>query len=230
MSGIAHDFNNILATISGYAEILQEDYPDKPSVKEITSKIRLAVDKAKTLTGQMLKSDETLKLENVVVDLNEVLRETIEFVRSTAKPGISIRAEYCRQDAFVLADPVQLFRVFLNLMTNCIQSMEKNEGRLSVSTSVVEGGKEQGRLKKAAPAHKYIRTRIRDNGKGMDQALIGRIFEPFFTTRGDKQGTGLGLSVVYGIVSGLGGDIHVSGKPDHGSVFDVYLPLYIAEG
>ncbi len=228
MPGIAHDFNNILAIISGYAEMLQEDHPDQPLVTEKTSKILLAVDKARTLINQIIKFSGDIQPENVIVDLNSVLKETVGFVKATAKPGIRIRAVYCLEDTHVPADPTQLFRVFLNLMTNAIQAMEGKDGRLSVSTSIVDGGKAKGILNSKIQADSYVLTRFRDNGKGMDQTLIKRIFEPFFTSRETGKGTGLGLSVVHDIVSDLGGEIAVSSRPGHGSVFNIYLPFSTA--
>ena len=223
--GIAHDFNNILSTISGYTEMIREDYPGEAQVSEKTGKILSAVSKAKQLINQMLTFSHEVEQEKVPVKLNEVLRETVGFVRSASGSGISIRTNYCREEAQVLADPTQLFRVFLNLMTNAIQAIGGNDGKLSVSTSVVDGSSAQSVLTRDIVADSYVMIRFRDNGKGMEQELMRKIFEPFFTSREIGKGTGLGLSVVHGIVSDLEGEIAVSSKPGVGSVFDIYLPV-----
>ncbi len=128
-------------------------------------------------------------------------------------------------NANVLADPTQLFRVFLNLMTNAIQAMEENGGTLSVSIEVVKKEFVQHELNKDIVADEYVLLTFKDTGEGMDPSLIGRIFEPFFTTREVGKGTGLGLSVIHGIITEMEGEIVVSSKKEKGSVFNVYLPV-----
>jgi signal transduction histidine kinase len=225
--GIAHDFNNILATISGYTEMLQEDFPGEELLMEKTNKILSAVSRARSLTSQVLTFSRQVEQDKVLTDLNEVLKETVGFIRSSAAQNIAIRARYCKQIPMIQADPTQLFRVFHNLMNNAFQSMEKKGGTLSVSTLIVEGSKVKPNLSKDIIADSYILTRFRDTGRGIDPAFIGRIFEPFFTLREVGKGTGLGLSVVHGIVSDLEGEVSVNSKPGVGSVFDVYLPVPI---
>lgn len=127
--------------------------------------------------------------------------------------------------ANVLADPTQLFRVFLNLMTNAIQAMEEEGGTLSVNIEVVEREFVQHELNKGIVADEYVLLTFKDTGEGMDPALIGRIFEPFFTTREVGKGTGLGLSVIHGIISEMEGEILVSSKKKEGSEFLIYLPV-----
>ena len=124
-----------------------------------------------------------------------------------------------------LADPTQLFRVFLNLMTNACQAMEENGGTLTVSLSVVEGEHVQHELNKDIVADEYFLITFADTGKGMESSILERIFEPFFTTREVGKGTGLGLSVIHGIITEMDGDILVSSRKDKGSTFFVYLPV-----
>lgn len=224
--GIAHDFNNILATISGYSELLKEDLQKSSLSSEKVSKIMAAVSKARSLTNQILTFSRQLEQEKVIVNVQDILRETVGFVKSVAPAIITIKSNIKRKDAPVLADPTQLFRVFLNLMTNAIQAMEETGGVLSVNLSII-GEKEiiRRKLERNIVADEYVLVTIEDTGRGMDPSLLRRIFEPFFTTRTVGKGSGLGLSVVHGIVSEIGGEIQVSSEQGKGSVFYLYLPV-----
>jgi PAS domain S-box-containing protein len=223
--GIAHDFNNILATISGYSEMLQDDLPEGSGLSEKVIKIQRAVLKAQSITNQILTFSRQVEQEKIQIRISEVLKETIGFIKSVVPVNINIRSRIPKTDPVVSADPTQLFRVFLNLMTNAIQSMEENGGTLSVNLSVVEGKVIKNELNKDIVADEYVMITFKDTGKGMDESLIGRIFEPFFTTREVGKGTGLGLSVINGIISELEGEIIVSSKKDKGSVFHIYIPV-----
>jgi signal transduction histidine kinase len=223
--GIAHDFNNILATISGYSEMLQEDLPKDSDLAEMAVKIQGAVKKAQSITSQILTFSRHVEQEKVLINVSEVLKETIGFVKSSIPSNIILKSSIPRIDASVLADPTQLFRVFLNLMTNAIQAMEENGGTLTVALEVVKREYVQHELNKEIVADEYAMLTFRDTGIGMDPSLIGRIFEPFFTTREVGKGTGLGLSVIHGIITEMEGEIVVSSKIERGSVFHVYLPV-----
>jgi signal transduction histidine kinase/CheY-like chemotaxis protein len=223
--GIAHDFNNILATISGYSELLQSDLPESSPSAANVSKIMTAVSRARSLTNQILTFSRHMEQEKVTVNVYEVLKETTGFVRSAVPSHIKIRSNFHSKNVPVFADPTQLFRIFLNLMTNAIQSMEERPGTISADITVVKGETVQKELNKDIVADEYALVSVRDMGKGMDPSLLRRIFEPFFTTREVGKGSGLGLSVVHGIVTEMGGEIMVSSKINEGSVFYVYLPV-----
>ncbi len=223
--GIAHDFNNILAIISGYSEMLKEDLPENSSSSEKINKIQGAVIKAKSITNQILTFSRQVEQERITVDVTEVLRETIGFVRAAIPVNINVKSQISKKPVNVFADPTQLFRVFLNLMTNAIQSMEDDGGTLSVSLAVTEGKDIRNELDRDIVADEYALITFKDTGKGMDTSLMRRVFEPFFTTREVGKGTGLGLSVVHGIITELEGEIVVSSEKEKGSVFSVYLPV-----
>ncbi len=223
--GIAHDFNNILSTISGYAEMLREDFPGDDPVRGKAEKILLAVSRARSLTDQLLMVSRNLEQKKIRVDVNQVLKETCEFADPGKSSGITLRVRCCREAACLDADPVQLFRVFLNLLSNAIRAMEGKGGLLSVSTVIVEAGKAKISLAVKARPGTYVLVRFRDTGIGMDKSLADRIFEPLFTSWEKGRGTGLGLSVVHDIISAMKGEVIVSSKTGSGSVFDVYLPL-----
>jgi signal transduction histidine kinase/FixJ family two-component response regulator/CheY-like chemotaxis protein len=223
--GLAHDFNNILTTISGYSEMLLDEVQQSTPAYEKIGKILAAVTKARSLTNQILTFSRQVEQEKVPVDVYEVLMETVGFVQSGKPSNVNINADVKNINTHVYADPTQLFRVFLNLMTNAIQSMETKGGTLSVSLSVVEGNLVRHDLNKDIVADEYSIITFEDTGVGMDPPLTQRIFEPYFTTRDVGKGTGLGLSVVHGIISEIEGEILVSSRKNKGSVFSVYLPV-----
>ena len=223
--GIAHDFNNILATISGYSEMLHDDLPKNSDLSEKVSKIQGAVKKAQSITNQILTFSRHVEQEKVPINVSEVLKETIGFVKSSIPTNIVLKSRIPKMNSNVLADPTQLFRVFLNLMTNAIQAMEENGGILSVNIAIVKRESVKHELNKDILADEFVLMTFKDTGKGMDPSLIGRIFEPFFTTREVGKGTGLGLSVIHGIITEMEGEILVSSKKDKGSVFLIYLPV-----
>ena len=223
--GIAHDFNNILAIISGYSEMLKEDLPENSSSSEKINKIQGAVIKAKSITNQILTFSRQVEQEKITVDVTDVLRETIGFVRAAIPVNINVKSQISKKPVNVFADPTQLFRVFLNLMTNAIQSMEDDGGTLSVSLAVTEGKDIRNELDRDIVADEYALITFKDTGIGMDTSLMRRVFEPFFTTREVGKGIGLGLSVVHGIITELEGEIVVSSEKEKGSVFSVYLPV-----
>jgi len=223
--GIAHDFNNILATISGYSEMLQEDLPKNSDLSEKVTKIQGAVKKAQSITSQILTFSRHVEQEKVLINVSEVLKETFGFVKSSIPSNIVLKSRIPKMKANVLADPTQLFRVFLNLMTNAIQAMEEDGGTLSVNIEVVERESVRHQLNRAILADEYVLMTFSDTGEGMDPSVLGRIFEPFFTTREVGKGTGLGLSVIHGIITEMEGEILVSSKKSVGSEFLIYLPV-----
>lgn len=223
--GLAHDFNNILTTISGYSEMLLDEVPQSTPAYEKIGKILAAVTKARSLTDQILTFSRQVEQEKVPVDVYEVLMETVGFFQSGKPSNVNINSDIKNINTHVYADPTQLFRVFLNLMTNAIQSMEAKGGTLSVSLAVVEGNLVRHDLNKDIVADEYSIITFEDTGIGMDPPLTQRIFEPYFTTRDVGKGTGLGLSVVHGIISEIEGEILVSSRKNKGSVFTVYLPV-----
>jgi two-component system cell cycle sensor histidine kinase/response regulator CckA len=225
VAGIAHDLNNILTTLSGYAEMLEDDLPETSPMLEKTIKIQDAVLKARALTNQIFTLNRQDIQEKFLVRVSEVLVETIGFVKSSIPGNINLRSRIAVKDASVFADPTQLFRVFLNLLTNAIKSMEKEGGTLSVSLNITDGYKLQQKLNKDVDAKKYVTVAIRDTGNGIDTSLISRISDPYFSTNEAGKGKGLGLPVVRGLVSDMKGEILVSGKKGKGSVFYVFLPV-----
>ena len=223
--GLAHDFNNILATIYGYSELLLEEIPKSTPSAEKVSRIVTAITKARSLTDQILTFSRQVDQEKIPVSVAEVLNETIGFIKSGKPENIDIKEDILITDVHIHADPTQLFRVFLNLMSNAIQAMDEKGGTIFIKLAVVDGNLVRHDLNKDIVADDYALVTIEDTGEGMDPSVIHRIFEPYFTTREVGKGTGLGLSVVHGIIAEIEGEILVSSKKNKGSVFSVYLPV-----
>jgi signal transduction histidine kinase/FixJ family two-component response regulator/CheY-like chemotaxis protein len=223
--GLAHDFNNILATIYGYSELVLEELPKNSPSSEKVIKIITAVTKARSLTNQILTFSRQVEQQKIAVKVYDVLKETIGFIESGKPQNITIISSITVNDAVVFADPTQLFRVFLNLMTNAIQAMDGKGGTLRIGLNLVEGIRLRNELNRDIVADEYALIAFEDTGIGMEPSVIQRIFEPYFTTKEVGKGTGLGLSVVHGIVGEMEGEILVTSKPGKGSVFSLYIPL-----
>jgi len=223
--GIAHDFNNILSSVFGYSEMLLDEVKNNQPAAEMTARIIKAILKAKDLTNQLLTFSRQVEQEKIPVRVKEILEEAIGLIESLRLPELKIDKIYRESDAVVYADPTQLFRVFLNLLTNAVESMKDSSGTLTVTLDIVNGEIVKKESGKSIVADDYILISIGDTGTGMEESVMSRIFEPYFTTKKIGKGSGLGLSVVYGIISELDGEITVKSEKNKGSVFSVYLPV-----
>lgn len=223
--GLAHDYNNILATIFGYSEMLFEELPKNSPSAEKVSRIMTAIGKAKSLTDQILTFSRQVDQEKIPVSVVEILKETIGFIKSGKPDNVDLQEDIIPTDKLVMADPTQLFRVFLNLITNAIQALDEKAGSIIIKLLIADGNQIRHYLNKNIVADEYVLITIEDTGEGMDPSLMSRIFEPYFTTREIGKGTGLGLSVVHGIIAEVEGEILVSSKKNKGSLFSVYLPV-----
>jgi two-component system, cell cycle sensor histidine kinase and response regulator CckA len=224
-SGIAHDFNNVLITISGYAEMLLEDLVHDRELSEKAGKILEAVIKARSIADKILTLGRRSVQEKVPVNISEVLTETLGFIKSAIPSNIVVRSHIPLKNVKVLSDPVQLFRVFLNLLTNAIKAMEQTGGTISINLDVVKGKLHTHVLKENMVSGRYVLITFKDTGTGMEASQAERIFEPYFTTREAGKGTGLGLSVTKDIINEMKGEILVSSRKGEGSVFRIYFPV-----
>lgn len=223
--GIAHDFNNILAPILGYTELaLTRLSPHDPLAGDLQQVIRAAL-RAKELVTQILAFSRQSPKERKPLQPHLVVKETLKLLRASLPSTIEIREEISPEHGAILADPTQLHQVLMNLCTNAYQAMRENGGVLGVSLANVTVGEEDSKVINAelAPGE-YMLLEVSDTGCGMDRATMARIFEPYFTTKAAGEGTGLGLSVVHGIVKSHQGQITVYSEPGQGTNFHVYLP------
>ena len=215
--GVAHDFNNILGIISGYAELLQLNAAD-PGQKNRADKILAAIEKAALLTKQLLAFGRKQVMSPKLLDVSSIISDVNSMVHCLVGAETQVLIHAQEKLGLIKADLGQLSQVILNLAANARDAMP-NGGVLAIR---IEGYRSRGNSSQIPPGE-YILISVRDTGMGMDQETQSRIFEPFFTTK--KNGTGLGLSTVYGIVKQSGGHINVQSEPGVGTTFDIYLPV-----
>lgn len=223
--GIAHDFNNILTAIMGYSELaLYELGPDSGATEYIKTVLDSA-NRAKDLTFQILSFSRQKEHRRIAVDMEPILKEILKMLRATLPTTIELKQNISVGTGQVMADPVHIQQILMNLCTNAAQAMEDSGGVLSVDLGVVdvEDSAVDGYVN--LKPGKYQRLGVSDTGVGMDREVLERIFDPFFTTKDIGKGTGMGLSMVHGIVSDYDGAITVYSEPGQGSTFHVYIPL-----
>ncbi|HKY21459.1 MAG TPA: response regulator [Vicinamibacterales bacterium] len=221
--GIAHDFNNLLTAIQGYAELLCDDLGAESPHQRDLREIRMAADRAASLTRQLLAFSRRQILNPRLIDLRESLRGLESMLNRLIGEHITVTLRMADKLACVKADPGQIEQVILNLALNARDAMPDG-GSLLLEVATVELDNAYGRRHiSVLPGH-YVMLAVSDTGVGMDSATQRRIFEPFFTTKPEGRGTGLGLSTVYGIVKQSGGYIWVYSEPGKGTTFKVYLP------
>jgi signal transduction histidine kinase len=223
--GIAHDFNNILAAILGYSEIALEDCRGQSPVEGYLNEILKAAHRAKDLTQQILTFSRQAEIAPKPVRFSSVVREAVKLLRASIPTTIAIR-EALHSDATVMADPTQLHQVVMNLATNAAHAMEKSGGILTITLEDRQGYADTGLAGGKNGNRRSVQLTVADTGQGIEPNLIERIFDPYFTTKSKGKGTGMGLSVVHGIVKNCGGDIRVESEPGRGAVFRIFLPAH----
>ncbi len=217
--GIAHDFNNLLTVIGLGAEVVQRQLPKDHAATASLQAIDAAVRRAEKLIQQILAFSRKAAAHRVVISVNEAVELATNFLRATLPAGIRLELVLAPDAPRIRADPTQLQQVLVNLGTNAWQAIERGIGTITFETRTEVAGEGHPKL---APGV-YAAVRVTDDGVGMTPATIERIFEPFFTTKGPGKGSGLGLSVVHGIVLEHGGAIAVESRAGGGTTFDVYL-------
>jgi len=223
--GVAHDFNNILGVIIGYAEISLDDLPEDSHIREDIKEILIAADRAKDLVNQILTFSRQTDYDLKPFRVKPLVEEFLKLIRATFPATIEIRHEIKAESDTVMSDPTQIHQVLMNLFTNAKHAMQEKGGVLEISlTEETIDKKNESVLPDLSPG-KYLKMRISDTGHGMDAVTMKRVFDPFFTTKDQGKGTGMGLSVVHGIVKSYGGEISVFSEQGKGTTFCVYLPL-----
>jgi PAS domain S-box-containing protein len=223
--GIAHDFNNLLTGIMGYHDLAADVLPEDHQVRGYLTEARQASMRARELVEQILTfSRQQETPERMPVDMALLVAEARRFLRATLPSTIQIQSEINEQCPRVLADSTQLHQVLLNLGSNGAQAMGDQGGVLKFTLSAVILDAPQAAALGGLSAGKYVCLCVSDVGHGIDETTLKRIFDPFFTTKKPGQGTGLGLSVVHGIVRSHQGGIEVDSKVGVGTTFRIYLP------
>ena len=222
---LAHDLNNILATIYGYSEMILEESAGNPGMAEKIRKIHTAVGRARSITNHLLNLDKQKEEARKDVNISDLLLEIVEYIRSGKDGDIKIITQFSSPEATVSAKPEKLFRMFLNIMINGIQAIERGKGTLTVSVETTAGDNIKERFNHIAVGSEYALVSISDTGKGIPASNLESIFAPGFTTKSGSEGRGVGLSIVQEAVREAGGDIIVSSEQGKGSLFTILLPL-----
>ena len=225
--GIAHDFNNILAAILGFVQLAQLDIAKPERLERHLANVLLSVERATALTRQILTFSRQTEQEIRPLQISLIVKEALRLIRATIPATIEIRTEIKAPSAMVLADPTQIHQVIMNLCINAAQAMRERGGALDICLEEAETGSIllPGGLQPGA----YAVLTVSDTGHGIDPAIRDRIFDPFFTTKTPGEGTGMGLSVVHGIIRSHGGTVMCESNPGKGAVFQVWLPLMARE-
>ena len=223
--GIAHDFNNVLAGVIGYAELALENEGNPETTADDLHEVLRAAYRAVVLVKQILAFSRGIPEEAHPVRVVSVVKEATKFLRATIPSSVELQFDPSSQSD-VLADPGDIQRIILNLCTNASLAIGETAGHLHVRVADVELQQSETQLRGELPPGRYVQLTVSDDGCGMAPEVKARIFEPFFTTRRSSDGTGLGLSVVHGIVKNRGGAVRVESEPGKGSRFDVFLPVF----
>jgi PAS domain S-box-containing protein len=222
--GVAHDFNNLLTVINGYSEFLLRGLKAGDPLRPHADEIKIAGERAASLTKQLLAFSRKQVIDPKVVDLNAIIRESAAMLQRLIGDDIALDTHLDNSLGQVLADPDQMHQVIVNLAVNARDAMP-NGGRLEIRTKNIELGAEPRTARHPGwlPG-RYVVISVTDSGHGMDETTRQHAFEPFFTTKEVGKGTGLGLATVHGIIRQSGGWVEVSSEVGVGTCFEVYLP------
>jgi PAS domain S-box-containing protein len=222
--GIAHDFNNILTPILGYSEMLMASLPKDSLEREHEEQVVRAANRARDLVKQILTFSRQNEHERSPVQVHLIVKEALKLMRSSIPANIDIETKIADDCCYVLADPSQIHQMLLNLCTNAYHAMRETGGNLVVTISRITIAPDDYTEDFALKAGTWLKLTVSDTGVGMDKQHVEKIFDPYFTTKKKGEGTGLGLSVVHGIVKSHQAHITVYSEPGIGSEFNVYFP------
>ena len=221
--GIAHDFNNILSAVIGYTEIALKDVEKDSLLQSNLREVLNAGERAKDLVKQILTFSRQAEQELKPVQIKHVAMEALKLLRASLPTTIEIH-QTIESNSAVLADLTQIHQVVMNLCTNASHAMQEEGGRLEVSLADVEIDRDFAARHPGFLPGPYLQLSVKDTGHGMSPDVLNRIFDPFFTTKEKGEGTGMGLSVVHGIVKSHDGDVVVHSEPGKGTTFNIYFP------
>lgn len=222
--GVAHDFNNMLTGIKGNVQLAKMDLLQDDPLSEILDDIEAASDKAASLTKQLLAFSRKQIITPKVINLNDLISRMHKMLIRTIGEDINLRSIPASNLSNIKADPNQIEQIIVNLAINARDAMSKG-GKLTIETADVTLDKHYTATHPYLETGEYVMLAISDNGEGICQADIQNIFDPFFTTKAEGEGTGLGLSTVYGIVKQHQGYIEVYSEPGNGTTFKIYFPV-----
>jgi signal transduction histidine kinase/CheY-like chemotaxis protein len=222
--GIAHDFNNILTTILGYSQIMALKLKESHPMREMVNEIYDAADRAAGLTRQLLAFSRKQVMEMKVVNLNSIVSNISRMLGRLIGENIQLHLTLAESLGNIRADAGQIEQVIMNLVVNARDAMP-NGGTLTIETGQIELDEKYTARRPEVQPGLYAMITVTDNGVGILPEIQDKIFEPFFTTKKRGEGTGLGLSTVYGIVRQHNGHIYVYSEPGRGTTFKIYVPV-----
>ncbi len=227
--GIAHDFNNILSGIFGYTELAQLKVEEESDMGKALQGILHSASRAKELVQQILTFSRKSEQERKPLQVSNIVKEALKLLRSSIPSTIRIEQNIL-SNAYILADPTQLHQIVMNLCTNAYHAMKDDGGVLQIVLTEVTSSEDKYLIELKAENEHYLLLEIQDTGCGMTEDVQNKIFEPYFSTKKKGEGTGLGLSLVHGIVKNNHGMISVHSHPGEGTTFHVYFPIAKEEG
>lgn len=223
--GISHDFNNILSGIIGFTQLALMEAPENSDLSKNLEKVLEASDRAKDLIKQILTYSRQSETNFNPVNVRDVIEEALKLIKVGLPKNVEI-IENLECNEQILGDSTQLHQVIMNLCSNAAHAIGSNEGMLEVLLEKVQSAEPFALQDDILPFSASIKIKVADTGKGMPSEIVKHIFEPFFTTKKKEEGTGMGLSVVQGIIKSHGGEIKVESILDKGTAFEIYLPIY----
>ncbi|MDD3044418.1 MAG: PAS domain S-box protein [Candidatus Delongbacteria bacterium] len=227
--GIAHDINNILSPIIGFTQIALIESDNKEKQINCLNEVLTAAGRAKELISQILTFCRKSETDKKPVRIHSIIKEVLKLISSSAPDNVTLEAVIDDNCGHIMCDPIQIYQVLINLCTNAFYAMKETGGVLKVC--LVRKGSPEIKIEKNefVPFDDYICLIVSDTGLGMTKTILNRIFEPYFTTKPKGEGTGLGLSVVSGIVREHGGEIYTRTYPNEGTYFKISFPLAVIE-
>ncbi|RLC21553.1 MAG: hypothetical protein DRH93_11560, partial [Deltaproteobacteria bacterium] len=222
--GIAHDFNNILTGIFGYSRLVEMNLEEHNKAKKYLARLDQSAQRASALVQQILTFSRQAEQQKISITPHLILKEALKLLRSSIPSSIEIKKEIFSKAA-IIADPIQIHQVIMNLCTNAYQAMSDTGGVMAIGLHEIEISGHENFYNPDMLSGKYLKLEISDTGHGIDKKILERIFDPYFTTKGLGKGTGLGLSMVDGIVKKSNGFINVHSIAGEGSVFKIFWPI-----
>jgi two-component system CheB/CheR fusion protein len=222
--GIAHDFNNILGAVLGYTEMARDASPEGSVIVHDLDKVLEAGGRATNLVKQILAFSRQVSIERVPLEPVYLVKEALKLLRPALPSTISIKQQLDTATSPILADPTQVHQIVMNLCTNAFHAMEQTGGILEITLKDCETSSSDLLKHPGMQPGKFVLLSISDTGPGIPLAIRDKIFEPYFTTKEPGKGTGMGLSIVHGIVTAMGGFITYAGELSEGSIFHVFFP------
>ncbi len=223
--GIAHDFNNMLGVIIGNAELAMDDVPEWNPARHNLEEIKTASLRSRDVIKQILSFSKKTNPKQKPVKINPIIKDCLKFLRSTIPTSIEIRKTIPDESGIISADSPQIHQVIMNLCTNAAHAMSENGGIMEVSLSVIDIGKNEVKQNIELNQGQYVKITVSDTGHGISKKHLDRVFDPYFTTKEVGEGSGIGLSVVHGIVKSHDGAISVESNYGNGTTFNVFLPV-----